>query len=576
MKFSNLRIGTRMGLGFTAMLAFLVAIAVLGLFRMGQIQSRLTEITEVNGVEARLAVAMRITVYERSTAVRNVVLLTKVEDMQPEVDKIRQEEQKYTDAADKLSKMLASRAGTTQEKKALLARTLAQERVVTPLINKASELGFANRNDEAVAFLMEEVRPAQRKFMELLGELIALENKASEDAAREAAQAYDNARTVTIVVSVVAIALGAFIAWLTTRGITGPITRAVAIARTVASGDLSSRIDATGKDETGQLLHALKEMNDSLVTIVGNVRTGTDTIATATAQIAAGNMDLSSRTEQQASSLEETASSMEELTAAVKHNADNARQAEQLAVSASDVAARGGAVVSNVVDTMDAINVSARKIVDIIGVIDGIAFQTNILALNAAVEAARAGEEGRGFAVVASEVRSLAQRSAIAAREIKVLIDDSVDKVQAGSKLVSEAGATMDDVVSSVRRVTDIIGEITAASEEQSAGIAQVNQAITQMDQVTQQNAALVEEAAAAAGSLQDQAGILAQAVGVFRLGDREAGLPLAARTMTAFAPGPVLAKPAVGAAAAPSARSGDRALRAASSAGIGGDWEAF
>jgi methyl-accepting chemotaxis protein len=271
-------------------------------------------------------------------------------------------------------------------------------------------------------------------------------------------------------------------------------------------------------------------MNDSLVRTVGDVRSGAETVATASGQIASGAQDLSSRTEEQASSLEETASSMEELTSTVKQNADNARQANGLAVSASEVAIKGGTVVEQVVDTMGSINESARKIVDIIGVIDGIAFQTNILALNAAVEAARAGEQGRGFAVVASEVRNLAHRSAAAAKEIKTLIDDSVEKVETGSKLVGQAGATMDDIVTSIQRVTDIMGEITSASQEQSAGIEQVNRAIAQMDQVTQQNAALVEEAAAAAQSLQEQAGSLVHVVSVFKLNSAHAGAAVPAR----------------------------------------------
>ncbi|MGV8899500.1 MAG: methyl-accepting chemotaxis protein [Burkholderiaceae bacterium] len=312
--------------------------------------------------------------------------------------------------------------------------------------------------------------------------------------------------------------MAAFVGIWLVRAISRPLEAAVKIARGVAAGDLTQQIDVRSNDETGQLMQALKDMNDSLVQIAGDVRIGTDTIATASGQIAAGNMDLSSRTEQQASSLQETASSMEELTSTVQQNADNARQANQLATSASESAIKGGAVVAQVVDTMGSINASARKINDIIGVIDGIAFQTNILALNAAVEAARAGEQGRGFAVVATEVRSLAQRSASAAKEIKTLIGDSVEKVDQGARLVDQAGVTMTEIIDSVKRVTDIMGEISSASQEQTSGIEQINQAISQMDQVTQQNAALVEEAAAAAASLQDQAGHLSQVVGIFKL----------------------------------------------------------
>jgi methyl-accepting chemotaxis protein len=344
----------------------------------------------------------------------------------------------------------------------------------------------------------------------------------------------------------------------------------------VATGDLSARIDVHSTDETGQLLQALRDMNEALVNIVGEVRNGTETIASASHQIASGNADLSSRTEEQASSLEETASSMEELTSTVKQNADNARQANQFAVSASEVAEKGGAVMAEVVDTMGAINESARKIVDIIAVIDGIAFQTNILALNATVEAARAGEQGRGFAVVASEVRNLAQRSAAAAKEIKALIDNSVEKADAGSRLVDQAGTTMRDVVDSIRRVADIMGEISAASQEQTEGIGQVQLAISQMDQTTQQNAALVEEAAAASEQLREQAAKLSQTVSVFRLGGaRDRAVPLPAMQPKQAAPviaAPVRKKPAAP-ARAPAAPSRAKHL---ASAGVGEEWEEF
>jgi methyl-accepting chemotaxis protein len=367
--------------------------------------------------------------------------------------------------------------------------------------------------------------------------------------------------------------------WLA-RNVTAPLGVAVDLAKRVALGDLTAKVEARSKDETGQLMGALKDMNDALVRIVGEVRNGTETIATASGQIASGNMDLSSRTEQQASSLEETASSMEELTSTVKQNADNARQANTLAVSASEVASKGGAVVAQVVDTMGSINESAKKIVDIIGVIDGIAFQTNILALNAAVEAARAGEQGRGFAVVASEVRNLAQRSAAAAKEIKTLIGDSVEKVEVGAKLVDQAGTTMEEIVQSVRRVTDIIGEISAASDEQRAGIEQVNQAISQMDQVTQQNASLVEEAAAAAESMQEQSKNLAQVVSVFKLDGMQAAALAPARREPGLPP-PGKARARVGMQPAQRSKSGSalaapRPRRPAVEPATGDDWEQF
>jgi len=311
-------------------------------------------------------------------------------------------------------------------------------------------------------------------------------------------------------------------AWLVARRIKKALDQAIDASKRIASGDLTAHLNVESSDETGELIASLKEMNEGLARIVGEVRNGADSIATATGEIATGNLDLSQRTEEQASALEETASSMEELTSTVKQNADNAQQANQLAINASGVAVKGGEVISRVVVTMESITGSSKKISDIIGVIDGIAFQTNILALNAAVEAARAGEQGRGFAVVAAEVRSLAQRSAAAAKEIKTLIEDSVGKVQDGSRLVEEAGRTTQEIVTSIKRVTDIMGEISAASREQSSGIEQVNIAITQMDDVTQQNAALVEEAAAAAESLEDQARQMVEVVARFKLENHE------------------------------------------------------
>jgi len=357
-----------------------------------------------------------------------------------------------------------------------------------------------------------------KTMIENIKALVEMEKRLAQGGYDSANAAFGRIVAILLIILLVALCSSVGIALFMSRVIVRPLKKAIAAAESIAAGDLTSQIVVVGRDETGELLQALKDMNDSLKKIVGEVRTGAEGIVSGSKEIATGNADLSQRTEEQASSLEETASSMEELTSTVKQNAENAKQANQLALGASQVAVKGGAVVGQVVETMSSINESSKKIVDIISVIDGIAFQTNILALNAAVEAARAGEQGRGFAVVATEVRNLAQRSAAAAKEIKALIGDSVDKVGAGTKLVDEAGKTMEEIVSSVKRVTDIMSEITAASQEQSAGIEQVNQAITQMDEVTQQNAALVEEAAAAAESLEEQAQNLEVAVAVFKV----------------------------------------------------------
>ncbi|MBU1396569.1 MAG: chemotaxis protein [Gammaproteobacteria bacterium] len=373
----------------------------------------------------------------------------------------------------------------------------------------------------AIAAISQDETPAWRKIKARLLEFTQAKQAGVEQTKTEMAAFSQRMLMITLVLVLVAlVAASTIVFWLVRhimKQLGGEPAYAVEIARAISGGDFSRSV-ALEKGDTSSLLYAINAMRGNLIATIGDIRHATETIATASTQIAAGNLDLSSRTEEQASSLEQTASSMEELTSTVKQNADNARQANQLVVSTADVAVKGGQVVNQVVDTMGSIKESSRKIADIIGVIDGIAFQTNILALNAAVEAARAGEQGRGFAVVAAEVRNLAQRSAGAAKEIKGLIEDSVGKVDAGGKLVDEAGKTMDEIVTSVKRVTDIMSEIAAASQEQSAGIEQVNQAITQMDDVTQQNAALVEEAAAAAESLQDQAAKLAEAVSVFKL----------------------------------------------------------
>ncbi len=513
MKPSKMRIGARLGVGFSVVLILLVASIALGLKNMSAMHIALLQITQQNVVKMDAAERMSKAQLAVTIAASDIVLLTGNEEQQAEDRRLISLRAQYGAASKKLHDLVVLAEG-----KAILARIDDSAAHTRPLTDKARQFAIAGNAAEASAVLLKEVAPASARWQSALQEMVdhqAANNQRAEDAAESA---YADARTLMVVLGVAAVALGAAVAWRTTRSITIPLLEAVKVAQAVAKGDLRNSIDSSAKDETGDLLRALAEMNASLRDIVGRVRIGTDTIATASAQIASGNLDLSARTEEQAGSLEETASSMEELTATVRNNADNARQVDVLAVAASEVAVKGGAVVSQVVETMGSIHDSSRKVVDIIAVIDGIAFQTNILALNAAVEAARAGEQGRGFAVVAAEVRNLAQRSAAAAKEIKALIDDSVSRVAAGTILAGDAGTTMGEVVASVRRVTDLIGEISAAGKEQEVGIAQINRAIIEMDGVTQENAALVEEAAAAAESLQQQAVELSEIVSIFQL----------------------------------------------------------
>jgi len=596
MNLANMKVGVRLGLGFALVLVLLVMVTVVGILRMAQIQNRLDHVVSVNNVVTRLVVDMRNNVSERVTSLRTLTLMTDPSDMEPELKRFKDQTEKYDALERKLADKFAAEGSS--DEKSLLAQIKDAEGLMMPAVAKASQLYLANNAVEATRVMVKEIRPAQKKWMEALEQLASLEDKLNSQTQAEAESAFANARNFMLVLLVLAVGMGVAAAAVITRGLLkqlgGEPGYTSTIATSIAHGDLSIAIDTKASDR-GSLLSEMKQMRNSLVDIVSQVRRGTHTITTASREIAAGNTDLSSRTELQASSLEKTASAMEELTSTVKQNADNAREANQLAATASDVARKGGEVVSQVVGTMGEINSSASKIADIIGVIDGIAFQTNILALNAAVEAARAGEQGRGFAVVASEVRNLAQRSAAAAKEIKTLIGDSVDKIGRGSKLVGQAGETMEEVVASVKRVTDIMSDIASASAEQSAGIEQVNLSIIEMDGMTQQNAALVEEAAAAFQSLQDQAAELQRVVSIFKLaeGEEQVAELAPASTTTAVATRAVVARPArtplkkpVGKKATPKARADAEGVQApaadvskarkVAAAAASDDWEEF
>jgi methyl-accepting chemotaxis protein len=568
MNIRNMSIGQRLALGFGFVIALLILLATLSYVQIISLNQEVGLTVKTRYPKTVAANKIKADVSEATRNMLSVLIMTDPSQVKKEIDNM----QAKTASASAVIAELSKTPTDAQGQEILTALGAIQEKFI-PLQANFVALVNDDKKDEAMIKFMFKLRPLQGKYFEQIDKFVAYQNTLMERAGDSAASATLRTEGMILALTVAAIALSLTVAFLATRSITVPLTQAVSVARRVAEGDLTSVIVVTGHDEMGQMMQALKDMNDSLIKIVAEVRAGTDSIALASGEIASGNHDLSSRTEQQAGSLGQTSSSMRELTGTVQQNADNARQANQLAAKASEVAVRGGSVVSHVVETMGSITASSKKIVDIIGVIDGIAFQTNILALNAAVEAARAGEQGRGFAVVAAEVRNLAQRSAAAAKEIKTLIGDSVTKVAEGSNLVEQAGVTMEEVVASVRRVTDIMGEITSASQEQSAGIAQVNGTIVEMDESTQQNAALVEEATAAAESMQLQAANLARVVSIFKI-DASASVPKAPAVSTGQAR-PALRKQIAAPKAAPVKTAGVRAP-AKTAAGDEAGWEEF
>jgi len=536
---NNLKLGTRLAGGFAVLLAMILTMCIVGLVSLANINASVETVTQRSLIKERL-----INDWARNiqTGVTRTTAIAKSADASL-AGFFAEEAATSTRNSSALQQKIEPMIESPEERQLWegIGKSRAEYLRTRDGIFKAKQEG----NVEAASKIFtQEFLPATRQFIDQITKLSNLQRADIDAQGAGIEKAYGAANFWMIAIGSLAVVSGLLLAVLLTRGITRPLSQAVRVARTVAANDLTSNINVTSRDEIGQLMQALQSMNATLVGTVARIRTGVDSIASASGEIAAGNTDLSSRTEQQAASLEETAASMEELSSTVKQNADSAKQANQLAAAASDTASRGGATVSEVVSTMSAISASSVKIADIVSVIDGIAFQTNILALNAAVEAARAGEQGKGFAVVAAEVRTLAQRSAQAAKEIKVLIEDTVSKIRHGSGSAERAGATMQEIVSSVQRVTDIMGEIAAASAEQADGIEQVNRAVSQMDEVTQQNAALVEEAAAAAGSMQDQAAELTRAVSAFKLpgGSQVAGRPaLASAESTDHPSGPAL-----------------------------------
>lgn len=515
---NNMKVGSRLGLGFGILIVFSIVIAAMSWKQLADNYEAIALLANDRAVKVIQVYDIKAGVDAQGEAIRTIALIKGDAVVERESKRIRDAAAQNAERFDRLVKTITSDKG-----KSFLQATDTKRSQFLSVRDRAMAAAVAKDYEGMGALIERDLMPAQAGYLAALGDLITYQSELMNASYIETRDDVRRTMWLLSIMTLTCAVVGIVIAWRLARSVTAPLDTAVTVADRIADGDLDVDITDDRRDELGQLLRSMKRMRASLARVVGTVRENAENVTTASAQIAAGNQDLSSRTEQQAASLQETAASMEQLTSTVKQNAENARTANQLAQSASTAAAAGGQTVGEVVTTMENISANSRKMADIIGVIDGIAFQTNILALNAAVEAARAGEQGRGFAVVATEVRTLAQRSADAAKEIRTLISQSVERVEAGSNLVQAAGTAMQDIVSRVTRVTDLIGEITHSAAEQSNGIEQVNLAVSQMDQVTQQNAALVEEAAAAASSLKTQAGELVQAVAVFRLAQEQA-----------------------------------------------------